>query len=155
TFNVIMRDTSPPAIQVPADVTLEATGPNGATGIFTVTVTDLVSQNLAATCTPASGSIFALGSTGVNCLAKDAAGNIGRGSFNVVVKDTTAPAIASVTPSQTSLWPPEHQMVPMTVAVSASDRVDGAPVCRIATITSSEVVNGLGDGDSAPDWTID
>ena len=36
-------------------------------------------------CTPASGSTFALGTTTVNCTASDAAGNTGTASFNVTV----------------------------------------------------------------------
>jgi len=29
-----------------------------------------------------------------------------------------------------------------------------APVCQITGISSNEPVNGLGDGDTAPDWQI-
>jgi len=45
-------------------------------------------------------------------------------------------------------------MVPVAVAVSASDYCDAAPVCKITTISSNEPVDGLGDGDMAPDWEI-
>jgi hypothetical protein len=37
-------------------------------------------------CTPASGSIFPIGSTTVECTATDAAGNIGRASFTVTIR---------------------------------------------------------------------
>ena len=43
-------------------------------------------------CTPASGSTFASGTTTVNCVATDAAGNTSSSSFMVTVNDTEAPA---------------------------------------------------------------
>ncbi|MDL1912791.1 HYR domain-containing protein, partial [Chloroflexi bacterium CFX6] len=46
------------------------------------------------TCSPASGSAFALGATTVNCSASDSSGNIAYGSFNVTVTDTTPPVIS-------------------------------------------------------------
>src|SRR5262249_46444717 len=49
---------------------------------------------------------------------------------------------------------PTHQMVPVTVAVSVADACDAAPVCKLVSISSNEPVNGLGDGDVAPDWAI-
>ena len=66
--------------------------------------------------------------------------------------DTTPPTIVSVTPSSGSLWPPNHQMVPVSIAVVATDNLDPAPACSIASVTSNEPVNGLDNGDTAPDW---
>jgi hypothetical protein len=66
--------------------------------------------------------------------------------------DTVAPTIVSVTPSPGILWPPNHQMVPVTLAVNASDNVDPSPACAITSVSSNEPVSGLGDGDTAPDW---
>jgi len=48
--------------------------------------------------------------------------------------------------STSSLWPPNGRMVPVTIAVSATDRVDTAPACGVAGVTSNE-------GQSA-DWQI-
>lgn len=73
------------------------------------------------------------------------------GALKIV--DTTPPVIASVTPSSGSLWPPNHKMVPITIAVSASDAASQS-VCKVVSVTSSEPANGLGDGDTAPDWMI-
>jgi hypothetical protein len=152
-FTVTVRDTTAPVVTVPKDITLEASNANGAMGIFTASATDAVSGNIAPVCSPASGSMFAIGTTTVNCTAKDAAGNTGTASFKVIVKDTTGPAIIAAAPNQSTLWPPDHRMVPMTVAVSASDQVSAA-TCRIAGIVSNEVIDGLGDGDTAPDWAM-
>src|SRR2546428_10150669 len=114
----------------------------------------MVSGNVPVLCSPASGSTFPLGTTTVNCSAKDAAGNVGTASFKIAVQDTTPPTIASVTPSEDTLWPPNHKMVPMSVNVAVNDAVDGAPACRVAAIVGNEPVNGLGDGDTTPDWII-
>ena len=56
----------------------------------------------------------------------------------IAVLDTTPPAIASVTPSTASLWPPNKLMVPVTMTVVAADAVDPAVVCRVTSIGSNE-----------------
>ena len=43
---------------------------------------------------PASGSMFALGVTPVDCESVDSRGNEGQMPFNVTVVDTTKPAIS-------------------------------------------------------------
>jgi hypothetical protein len=70
------------------------------------------------------------------------------------VPDTAPPDIASLTATPGLLWPPDHKMVPVAVAVSMSDNLDPAPVCRIVAVSSSEPVIGTGDGVTAPDWQI-
>lgn len=45
-------------------------------------------------------------------------------------------------------------MVPVTVAASATDNCSAAADCHIASVSSNEPINGLGDGDTAPDWEI-
>jgi hypothetical protein len=56
--------------------------------------------------------------------------------------------------SPASLWPPNHGMVPITVAAAVSDAVDASPATRIVSVASNEPLNGTGDGDTAPDWQI-
>jgi hypothetical protein len=34
------------------------------------------------------------------------------------------------------------------------DNCDTSPTCTITGVSSNEPVNGLGDGDTAPDWVI-
>ena len=67
--------------------------------------------------------------------------------------DTAPPVIASVTPSTATLWPPNHQMVPVSVTVNATDNV-GVVSRKITAVSSSEPDNGLGDGDTAGDVVI-
>ena len=75
-FLVTVADTTPPAITVPANTTMEATGATGALVSFSASATDAVDGAVATTCTPASGATFALGATTVTCTAADARGNI-------------------------------------------------------------------------------
>jgi hypothetical protein len=69
----------------------------------------------------------------------------------VSIIDTSAPSIAPV-PSTTILWPPNHKMVDITIVANASDN-SGGPVTLAASVSSNEPEDGLGDGDTAPDWT--
>ena len=125
-FTVSVVDTTAPAITVPAPMTIEATSGAGAVATFSASALDIVDGPLAATCVPPSGSTHPLGSTNVTCAATDAASNIGSASFTVTVVDTTAPAIASVTPSSASLWPPNHTLRPISVKVQSDRRcLDG------------------------------
>lgn len=71
----------------------EATSGGGAVVEYTATATDDDPQNPAVVCAPASGSLFPIGETKVECSAKDAADNEAKGSFTVVVRDTTGPTL--------------------------------------------------------------
>jgi Galactose oxidase, central domain len=66
----------------------------------------------------------------------------------------TPPTITSASASPNTLWPPNHKMVPVTVSVSATDNSGAMPTCQIVSVSSSEPINGLGDGNTAPVWQI-
>lgn len=78
-------DVTPPTVTVPADITVDATGPEGATVTWTATATDNRHATLPVTCSPASGGRFAVGTTSVTCTATDGAGNTGSAGFTVTV----------------------------------------------------------------------
>ena len=69
----------------------------------------------------------------------------------VEIVDTTVPTLAPVA-SQYLLWPPNHVMVSIVIEANASDN-SGLPVTLSAAVTSNEPEDGLGDGDTGPDWT--
>jgi probable HAF family extracellular repeat protein len=56
--------------------------------------------------------------------------------------DTTAPVIAWVHASPDTLWPPNNQMVPVTLTVSASDDSGVAPTCSLAGLASTDPHDG-------------
>jgi hypothetical protein len=74
-FVVTVADTTPPAVQVPADLSVIASSIGGSVVTYSATATDLVDGSVAPTCAPASGSLFAPGTTTVTCSAQDAHGN--------------------------------------------------------------------------------
>jgi hypothetical protein len=79
------HDTTPPVLTLPADIITEATSPSGAIVTYSAAAVDAVDGPVAVTCTPASGSTFAMGTTVVNCSAADHVGNTQNGSFSVLV----------------------------------------------------------------------
>jgi hypothetical protein len=155
-LEVTVNDTEAPIIAPSSDIgPTECTSPAGAVVNYTVpSATDNCAPAPPVTCTPPSGSTFPLGSTTVDCNATDASGNSSSSSFTVTVVDTAPPTISSLTPSPAVLWPPNHRMVPVNVAVAASDVCDAILACQITALSSNEPVNGPGDGNTAPDWQI-
>ena len=63
--------------------------------------------------------------------------------------DSEAPEILSLVPSRATLWPPNHKMVPITIAAEVVDAVDPAPTVEIISVISNEA-----GGGNAPDWEI-
>ncbi len=151
-FSVKVQDTVAPVLTVPASQVLEATSAAGAAATFAASATDAVGV-VSLTSSAASGSTFPIGTTTVTVTATDAAGNATSGSFTVTVRDTTAPAFLSLTPSVGTLWPPNHRMVAVRLTALAADVV-GIASLKIVGVTSSEPDNGLGDGDTAGDIQV-
>jgi hypothetical protein len=85
TFTVTVEDKQPPAITCPAPLVVKATSPAGAVVPFAPTVSDNCAV-AAVTCSPASGSTFAIGDTSVTCIAVDLSTNQSSCTFNVHVE---------------------------------------------------------------------
>lgn len=154
-FDVVVSiDTTPPVLSLPANITAEATGPNGAVVTYTATANDNLDGQVPVTCVPPSGSTFSLGTTTVQCSATDAHGNIATGSFTITVRDTTPPTIVSIAATPSNLWPPDHKMADVTVSVIATDLVDPAPFSHIVSVSSNQADDSNGDGSTSPDWII-
>jgi hypothetical protein len=118
-------DVTPPTLSLPSGITAEATSPSGAVVAFAATATDDHDTNPSVTCLPPSGSTFALGSTEVDCTARDASGNESSGGFVVVVRDTTAPMLALPSPIDVDAAGPSGAVVMYTAL--ATDVVDPDP----------------------------
>ena len=80
-----LNDISPPAITVPDAITVPATGPAGATVTFTTSALDAVDGVRPTANTPASGSVFPIGTTIVTATASDTKGNTASRTFTVTV----------------------------------------------------------------------
>ena len=99
-------DTTPPVLSLPGDLVVEATGPQGAVpNFFNVSAVDAVDGPVGVDCRPQPWATFPLGTTTVNCTARDSAGNVARGSFDVTVVDTAPPLVdASLTSTAKSRY---------------------------------------------------
>jgi len=89
-FTITVVDTTPPALTLPSNIIVTALNASGAPVSFAVSANDLVDGSMATTCSSASGSLFPIGITTVNCSATDSHGNTASGSFTVSVQYATA-----------------------------------------------------------------
>lgn len=123
-------DSTPPTLHLPGNMTAEATSASGANVTFSTTADDTNPEHPNVTCVPASGSLFGLGTTTVNCSATDAANNTANGSFTVTVEDTKPPVLTLPSDIVEEATGPDGATV--TYSVTAIDVVDGAvtPVCK-------------------------
>ena len=121
-FQVLVVDTTPPALSIPDDVLVEATGPSGGALSYSATATDIVDGAVAVSCSPPSGSTFALGENEVLCSATDSRANTASATFTVTVVDTTPPAFSlpNLTAEATSA-----AGAAVTYTATAFDLVDG------------------------------
>jgi sugar lactone lactonase YvrE len=63
--------------------------------------------------------------------------------------DTIPPRVLAISATPDLLWPPNHRMVPVNVAVNAVDNRDPSPTAEITQVTCNEP-----QGRFAPDWAI-
>lgn len=151
---VTVEDHENPSVTCPAPITVQCTGPGGAIATFSASGADNC-PGVTTACVPPSGSTFPLGTTPIACTATDGSGNTSAAcSSSVTVVDTMPPVITSVSASPNVLWPPNHTMRPVTVAVSVTDVCDPSVACQLISVTSNEPINGPGDGNTSPDWQI-
>ena len=69
-----------------------------------------------------------------------------------VVSTNEPPTVTGATASIGTLWPPDHRMVPISIA-GVADPNNNATI-TITGVTQDEPTNGLGDGDTAIDAII-
>jgi len=107
------------------------------------------------TCDHPSGTSFPVGETTVICTS-----SVGPTcSFTVTVNDTEAPTI-TLKGDPITLWPPDHKYATVQISdlvASASDNCDASASLSsvfISQVTSDEVENGDGDGNTLNDVVI-
>jgi hypothetical protein len=95
TFTVTVNDAEKPVLGAcPANVGLFTTNSSGANVTYTTPgATDNCDPNPSVVCLPASGSLFAVGTTTVTCTATDASGNHSACQFTITVVANHAPVV--------------------------------------------------------------
>jgi len=134
-------DKTNPTLNLPSDMTVEATSASGALVTYSASASDNLDASPSFNCIPASGSTFVLGTTMVNCTATDHADNVALGNFNITVQDTTGPVIefhADVTAEATSA---SGAIVNYT-SPATSDAVDGPGVATCSPAPGSTFALG-------------
>lgn len=91
TLTYAERVDLPPALQLPAPITVEADSRDGMAVPFEVTASDDGAAPATVVCEPAPGSVFPVGTTTVGCTATDDGGLTSTGSFDVTVTYTNRP----------------------------------------------------------------
>jgi hypothetical protein len=147
---VTIKDTTPPDLNVPDGITVEQETSNGTKVPFEVTATDICDADPLVVCQPPSGTEFPLGTTEVVAKATDASGNSTEDRFHVTVEDTTPPQ-AQLSTSQTSLWPPYHELLDVGLQLFVADICDHNPGIVISVTQDEPVEDQTGDGHFAPD----
>jgi hypothetical protein len=129
-FTVTVNDTQPPAITCPASIT-RRTDPNQCSAVVSYsapTVSDNCSGVGAPTCSPASGSSFAKGTTTVTCNVMDAASNGSSCSFTITVNDTQPPAITCPAHMNATAATGQNCAMVSYTTPTANDNCSGATV---------------------------
>jgi uncharacterized delta-60 repeat protein len=163
-FDISVVDTTGPSMSLPTPPVEDASGPAGANVTFEVTAHDHVDGALVPSCAPASGTLFPLGVSTVQCVVTDAEGNESLGSFPVTVADFSAPSVSVPDDMRVEATGPSGATV--TFASSALDVVDGvvSPTCDrasgavfplgLTTVTCSAVDDAGNRGEATFDVVV-
>ena len=120
----VVLDTKPPYLNLPASITQEATSTSGNIVTFTATAEDEQSGPLTVNCVPSSGTMFAIGTTTVDCSVTDSVGHSSSGSFTITIQDTTAPVVTVPSNKTREATGPSGVVVTYS-GQSAIDNLDG------------------------------
>jgi len=145
TLLVNIVDTLPPTVVCPQEITAAADSQCQApipdvTVMVTATDACAPQDNLVISQDPSAGTAVGLGTHPITITVTDASGNKADCSVPFTVKDTAAPLVQTVNATPSVLSPPNHDLVPITARVLASDNCDPAPVSRIVSITADEAL---------------
>lgn len=133
-FAVSVIDNVPPALSLPDAITVQASDDTGAVVNYIATASDNLDGALTPVCTPASGSLFAVGTTRVDCFATDRAGNTSRSSFTVVVTPPPTPTPTETPISPSSTVTPTVTVAPATASTLTMNEI-GASMTPVVTQT--------------------
>jgi hypothetical protein len=111
-------------LSLPADIVVNATSTAGAIVTFAASAVDLVDGAQPVECTPASGSVFLIGTTTVACSAGDTRGNVATGTFTVTVLSPSQ--IVATLVSEIESFPQAANLLENVLKSIAQDNISAA-----------------------------
>jgi len=116
-FTILVSDLTPPVIKAPAEIVIDAAGPDGSVVNFgEITATDNVDGALPVFCDPSSEFLLPIGTTTVSCTTQDAVGNVTTITFPVTVNP-----LEEVDPTEDPELTPEVTETPVNGTVTPED----------------------------------
>ena len=144
-FTVTVSDTKGPELHIPRSFSLQATSSNTAVATWTASATDLVDGGVAISCSPASGSTFALGTTSVGCTATDSRNNVSTDYFSVNVYAPAPPPTPTLPNDITrEATGPSGAVVTYTATGGTGDDENGRPTSNANCSPASGSTFALG-----------
>ena len=140
-FIVTVNDVEPPVIIPPADI-IQSNDPGQCGAVVTFAVTN-VTDNCGVSsvvATPASGSVFTVGTTPVVIVATDIHGNSATNGFTVTINDTQPPVISGLPAGITTQTGPGRTTCDQVVSWPAPTVTDN---CGVSTVVSTPASGSL------------
>jgi hypothetical protein len=133
-----------PAFSLPVDANCSAALPDMRNR---VAIIDHTAPSLSFTVvqTPAPGTVLTPGTYTVSFQAQANNGFTTTASTQLIVRDETAPVFQVATTDKPVIWPPNNQLVAITISALVTDNCDSAPTWRVVSVTNNET----GAADSA------
>jgi len=135
---------------MPSNITVYTTNPSGTAVTYTKPgASDIVDASPAVTCTPASGSTFAQGTTTVTCTAMDASGNTSApGTFTVTVHVLGTTFLQPIDGSPTLNIAKLGRVVPVKAIVTLNgSAINSSSTVYVSGLSKVDCSSGVGTDD--------
>jgi CSLREA domain-containing protein len=93
---------------------------------------------------------YPLGSTTVTLTVNDGSGSSSQCTGTVTVVDTTSPTVNGSV-AESSLWPPDHDLINVGLSASATDACDAGLAITVSVFGDEDDEEATGDGNHSPD----
>ena len=100
-----------------------------------------------------AGNLFPVGITTITYTATNAAGLTKAATQTVTVTDVSKPAFTTnLSANPMVIWPPDHKLKNVALIYTTADNC--GTVTNKITVTSTDPISGVSDGDKSPDWIV-
>jgi hypothetical protein len=96
----------------------------------------------------------AVGTQTIALSVSDGDGGTASDAMQLTVNNTVPPAVTDLAATPSTLTPPDHRMVDVTIAALVAPACGTTATCQIVSVSSNEPANAEGDGNTDPDWVI-